>query len=48
MGVNVITAGEQKIKVEGVEEYIERYEKGEISKETLYELILAAPVVEDK
>lgn len=43
--VNMLTSLEHGIKVEGVEQYIELYEKGEIDRNKLYELILDADVV---
>jgi hypothetical protein len=43
-GVNILT-NSQPVIVDGAEEYIERYEKGEISSQELYDLILNADVV---
>lgn len=43
-GVNILTLG-QNVIVDGAEEAIERYEKGEISAEELREIILDLDVV---
>ena len=43
-GVNVLT-NSQSVIVEGAEEAIEKYNSGEIDRETLYAMILDAPVV---
>jgi len=43
-GVNVLTAG-QNVIVDGAEEAIERYEKGEITAEELRDIILTLDVV---
>jgi hypothetical protein len=42
-GVNILT-NSQPLIVEGAEEAIEKYEKGELTQEQLYEIILDAPV----
>lgn len=43
-GVNILTTG-QNVIVDGAEEAIERYEKGEITAEELRETILSLDVV---
>jgi hypothetical protein len=43
-GVNILT-NSQPVIVDGAEEAIERYNKGEITAEELYDIILEAPVV---
>jgi len=43
-GVNILTTG-QNVIVDGAEEAIERYEKGEITAEELRETILGLDVV---
>lgn len=43
-GVNILTVG-QNVIVDGAEEAIERYEKGEISAEELRDIILELDVV---
>jgi hypothetical protein len=43
-GVNILT-NSQPVIVEGAEEAIEKYDKGELTSEELYQLILDAPVV---
>jgi hypothetical protein len=43
-GVNILT-NSQPVIVDGAEEAIEKFNKGEITAEALYEIILDAPVV---
>jgi hypothetical protein len=43
-GVNVLTSS-QSVIVDGAEEAIEKYSKGELTPEELYDIILDAPVV---
>lgn len=43
-GVNILT-NSQSVIVDGAEEAIEKYNNGEIDRETLYTMILDAPVV---
>jgi hypothetical protein len=43
-GVNILT-NSQPVIVDGADEYIEKYEKGEISVDKLYDFILNAEVV---
>ncbi len=43
-GVNILT-NSQPVIVDGADEYIEKYEKGEISVDELYDFILNAEVV---
>ena len=43
-GVNILTTG-QNVIVDGAEEAIKRYEKGEITAEELREIILSLDVV---
>jgi len=43
-GVNILT-NSQPVIVDGAEEAIEKFNKGEITAEALYEIILDAPVI---
>jgi hypothetical protein len=43
-GINILT-NSQPVIVDGADEYIEKYEKGEISVDELYDFILNAEVV---
>jgi hypothetical protein len=42
-GINILT-NSQPVIVEGAEEAIEKYEKGDLTPEELYEIILDAPI----
>ena len=42
-GINILT-NSQPIIVEGAEEAIEKYEKGELTSQELYDIILDAPI----
>jgi hypothetical protein len=42
-GINILT-NSQPIIVEGAEEAIEKYEKGELTPQELYDIILDAPI----
>jgi hypothetical protein len=43
-GINILT-NSQSVIVDGAEEAIEKYSKGELTPEELYDIILDAPVV---
>ena len=43
-GINILT-NSQPVVVDGAEEAIEKFNKGEITAEALYEIILDAPVI---
>jgi hypothetical protein len=44
-GVNILTDGSSGVFVEGAEQVIEMYEKGEIDRDKLYESIMDLDVV---
>lgn len=44
-GINILTDGSSGVFVEGAEQVIDMYEKGEIDREKLYESILDLEVV---